>query len=123
MVALGTLLSSCETPPEPEPVIEVVEPVVEEEPMPDPPAAEEPAPPDAGWVHIRPDTTVTVPLSEPFIRLVDLRKLRIGMTPEEVLAIFPDPVRIRDRGDDKIWRYEFAELVFRGNRLRDWFNL
>ena len=119
------MLTSCQTPPdpEPEPVIEEVAPVVEEAPLPEPPPVEQPAAADAGWVHLRPNTAVEVPLREPFIRLVDLGQLRLGMTPEEVLAIFPDPIRVRERGGDKFWRYEFAELVFRDGRLRDWFNL
>lgn len=111
-VLAALLVLACETPPEPINEVTTEPQIVESEPT----------GPDAGWVHRRPDITVEVALAEPFIKIVDLRKLRIGMTEEEVLAIFPDPEQIRLRGDDELWRYGFAELVFRDERLRDWFN-
>lgn len=83
---------------------------------------EEP-PVDPGWEVRFTDTSIEVELHEPFIKLVDLARLRVGMTKTEVLAIFPDPIQIELRGTDELWQYGFAELIFRGNRLRDWFNL
>jgi hypothetical protein len=60
----------------------------------------------------------------PFVKLVDLRRLRVGMTMEEVLAIFPGPEETRLRAQDTVvWRYRFAELYFRDERLYNWFNL
>ena len=78
---------------------------------------------DPGWAQRPIDTTVDVAMMEPFVKLVDLARLRVGMTKEEVRAIFPDPDEIQLRGTDEMWRYGFAELLFRGNYLRDWFNL
>ena len=80
-------------------------------------------PPDAGWAARAVDTSIIVELPEPFIKLVDLDRLRIGMTKQEVLAIFPDPYEIGLRGSDELWQYGFAELIFRGDRLRDWFDI
>ena len=45
------------------------------------------------------------------------------MTKQEVLAIFPDPSEIELRAGDELWQYGFAELIFRGNALRDWFDI
>jgi len=96
--------ASCRTPPdEPNPAV--------------------PVPPDPGWEVRKIDTSLEVELPEPFVRLVDLGRLRIGMTKAEVLAIFPDPYEIRLRGADELWQYGFAELIFGGNRLRDWFDI
>ena len=78
---------------------------------------------DPGWARQPVDESVEVEMLPPFIRLVDLALLRVGMTKEEVLAIFPDPDQIGLLGDDEMWSYGFAELHFRGNYLRDWFNL
>ena len=78
--------------------------------------------PDPGWEMRVADTEIDVELPEPFVRLVDLGRLRVGMTKQEVLALFPDPVSTRLRGTDELWDYRFAELIFRGNYLRDWFN-
>ena len=80
-------------------------------------------PPDPGWAARTVDTSITVELPEPFIKLVDLDRLRIGMTKQEVLAIFPNPTEIKLRSNDELWHYGFAQLIFRGNTLRDWFNL
>lgn len=80
-------------------------------------------PPDPGWALRSVDTSIEAELPEPFIKLVDLARLRIGMTKQEVLAIFPDPYQIQLRGSDELWKYGFAELIFRGNYLRDWFDL
>ena len=77
---------------------------------------------DPGWAQRPLDTTVEVELIEPFVKLVDLARLRVGMTKAEVRAIFPDPDEIQLQGTDEMWRYGFAELLFRGNYLRDWFN-
>jgi hypothetical protein len=78
---------------------------------------------DPGWEQRIADNSVEVELIEPFVKLVDLSLLRIGMTKEEVRAVFPDPFEVDLRADDEIWYYGFAELLFRGNYLRDWFNL
>lgn len=79
--------------------------------------------PDVGLSRREIDTSIQVDLPEPFVKLVDLARLRIGMTKQEVLTIFPDPVEIRLRGSDELWQYGFAELIFRGNRLKDWFDI
>lgn len=97
------LILSCATPPE----------------EPETPAA----PVDPGWPMRQIDTEIDVELAEPFVRLVDLSRLRIGMTKAEVLALFPDPHEIRLRQGDEFWQYGFAELIFRDGRLRDWFDL
>lgn len=81
------------------------------------------APVDPGWPMREVDTGLDVELAEPFVRLVDLSRLRIGMTKAEVLALFPDPYEIRLRQGDEFWQYGFAELIFRDGRLRDWFDL
>jgi hypothetical protein len=63
-------------------------------------------------------------LPEPFIRVVDLARLRVGMTRSEVLALFPDPKQIRTtRAETEFWAYSFAELQFRNGRLENWFNI
>lgn len=80
-------------------------------------------PPDPGWEVRTIDRSIEVQLPEPFIKLVDLDRLRIGMTKQEVLAIFPNPIEIRLQSNDELWHYGFAQLIFRGNRLRDWFDL
>ena len=80
-------------------------------------------PPDPGWPVLTADTSIEVELPEPFIKLVDLARLRVGMTRAEVLAIFPDPSEIELRFGDEMWQYGFAELIFRDDRLRDWFNI
>jgi hypothetical protein len=105
--------SAPEPAPEPDPVAPPATPV--EVPV--------EAPVDPGWEIRFVDTAVRAVLPEPFIKHVDLDLLRVGMTKEEVLAIFPDPFEIELRRDDELWQYGFAELIFRGNRLRDWFNL
>ena len=102
------VLGSCAAPPEPEPA---------QEPAPEPPAV------DPGWRMRSVDTSIEVELPEPFVKLVDLARLRVGMTKAEVLAIFPDPYEIELRQGDEFWQYRFAELIFRNGRLRDWFNL
>ncbi len=102
-LAIG-LLSSCESAPEPAP-------------------ASEPQPVDPGWRMREVDTSIDVELPEPFVKLVDLARLRVGMTKAEVLAIFPDPYEIELRRGDEFWQYGFAELIFRDGILRDWFNL
>ncbi len=97
------LVLACATPPE----------------EPETPAA----PVDPGWPMRQIDAEFNVELAEPFVRLVDLSRLRIGMTKAEVLALFPDPYEIRLRQGDEFWQYGFAELIFRDGRLRDWFDL
>jgi len=63
-------------------------------------------------------------LPEPFVRLVDLTRLHIGMTRAEVLAVFPDPVQIKIPSRAReVWNYSFAQLLFKNGRLEDWFNL
>lgn len=81
------------------------------------------APVDPGWEQRYVDQSISAEFPEPFVKLVDLRRLRVGMTKAEVLAIFPDPDMIELRMGDDVWRYQFAELIFRNDRLRDWFNL
>jgi hypothetical protein len=78
---------------------------------------------DPGWEQRFVDQSIDPEFPEPFVKLVDLRRLRVGMTKEEVLAIFPDPDQIQLRRGEDVWRYAFAELIFRDDRLRDWFNL
>jgi hypothetical protein len=78
---------------------------------------------DAGWRMREADTTLVVELPEPFVKLVDLSRLRVGMTEAQVLAIFPDPYEIELRGGREFWQYGFAELIFSDGILRDWFNL
>ena len=80
-------------------------------------------PPDPGWELRTVDTSIEVELPEPFVKLVDLARLRVGMTKDEVLAVFPDPYEIELRGADDLWKYGFAELIFRRDRLRDWFDI
>jgi len=71
-----------------------------------------------------PSGYTTPELPEPFIRVVDLARLRVGMTRAEVLALFPDPKQIRTtRADTEFWAYSFAELQFRNGRLENWFNI
>lgn len=101
------LIGSCETAPEaaapPEPATE--------------------ASVDPGWAMRTVDQSIPVDPPEPFVKLVDLARLRVGMTKAEVLTIFPDPNEIELRQGDEFWQYGFAELIFRSGRLRDWFNL
>ena len=104
----GMVLLACETPPE-EPAAAAVDTT--------------PPPVDPGWRMREVDTSVEVELPEPFVKLVDLDRLRVGMTKEEVLAIFPGPNQIQLRRGEEFWQYGFAELIFRDGRLRDWFNL
>jgi hypothetical protein len=104
-VIVLVVFAGCKSAPEPEP----------------PPAAE--APVDPGWVMRTVDTSMSPELPEPFVKLVDLARLRIGMTKAEVLAIFPDPYEIALRGNDDVWQYGFAELIFRNDRLMDWFDI
>lgn len=110
-VLAGMALLACETPPE----------------SPEEPAAAAvdttPPPVDPGWRMREVDTSLEVELPEPFVKLVDLDRLRVGMTTEEVLAIFPGPNQIQLRRGEEFWQYGFAELIFRDGRLRDWFNL
>jgi hypothetical protein len=85
---------------------------------------QEPAGPDPGLGMLRPATDPLPEPPPPSVKLVDLRRLRVGMTMEEVLAIFPGPdeTRISPR-DTIVWRYPFAELYFRDGRLYNWFDL
>ena len=76
---------------------------------------------DPGWEYRFVDQSIDAEFPEPFVRLVDLSRLRIGMTKAEVLAIFPDPDRIALRQGDDVWQYGFAELLFRNDLLRAWF--
>jgi len=36
--------------------------------------------------------------------------------------MFPDPEEIKLQRDDELWHYGFAELIFRDDRLWDWFD-
>jgi outer membrane protein assembly factor BamE (lipoprotein component of BamABCDE complex) len=87
-----------------------------------PPEPTQEQPVDPGWEQRTVDTSFETELPDPFIKLVDLQRLRVGMTKQEVLAIFPGPDETTLRGRDELWDYGFAELIFRGNRLADWFN-
>jgi hypothetical protein len=80
--------------------------------------------PDPSLAVVRPDLEPLPEPPPPSVRLVDLRRLRVGMTMAEVLAIFPDPeqTKISPR-DTVVWRYPFAELYFRDGRLFNWFDL
>jgi outer membrane protein assembly factor BamE (lipoprotein component of BamABCDE complex) len=106
-LALG-LLAACETPPE------AMTPAAQ---TPEQRAV------DPGWEVREVDTSIDVELPEPFVKLVDLARLRVGMTKAEVLAIFPNPFEIELHRGDEFWQYGFAELIFRDGLLRDWFNL
>ena len=87
---------------------------------PEPP---EPVEPDLAFERQRVEKEALEPRHDPFVRLVDTSRLRVGMTKEEVLAVFPDPERIEiSPRDREVWRYDFAQLHFKGNRLEDWFN-
>ena len=99
--------SGCATPPE------------EAAPV----AAEVPPGPDEGWEMRSAPPLPDFELTEPFVKLVDLGRLRVGMTKAEVRAIFPDPLEIELQRDDEFWVYKFAQLIFRGDYLRDWFNM
>ncbi len=90
------------------------------------PPEREPSPsaPDTGLPVLRPPQESFKPLPPPEARLVDLRRLRVGMTMEEVLEIFPGPEETRlSAQDTTVWRYRFAELYFRDGRLYNWFDL
>jgi outer membrane protein assembly factor BamE (lipoprotein component of BamABCDE complex) len=102
-LVLSLLLSACVTEPEPEPA--QVDQTV-----------------DTGWEQRTVDNSIETELPDPFVKLVDLRRLRVGMTKQEVLAIFPGPEETQLRGRDELWDYGFAELIFKGNYLNDWFN-
>jgi len=92
--------------------------------QPQPETAPPPASPEPSLARLEPARPPTAELPEPSVKLVDLRRLRIGMTMEEVLAIFPGPVETRISPRDTIvWRYRFAELYFRDGKLYNWFDL
>ncbi|MFP4375009.1 MAG: hypothetical protein ACLFPO_11810 [Spirochaetaceae bacterium] len=86
--------------------------------------AETPRTPETGFPLLRPSAHVPEELPPPSVKLVDLSKLRVGMTMEEVLEIFPGPeeTKISPR-DTTVWRYRFAELYFRDGLLFNWFDL
>lgn len=91
--------------------------------------ATEPAPahhsaPDSGFPYRAAQSAQFEEPPEPFVRTVDLSRLRVGMTKEEVLAIFPDPIAIdvSVRGLE-VWEYGFAQLHFRQGVLANWFDL
>ena len=103
VATLSLLAGGCKTPPE------AAAPVVD-------------TGPDQGWEMWNAPPLPVFELVEPFVKLVDLARLRVGMTKDEVRAVFPDPLEVDLKSDDEIWLYGFAELIFRGNYLRDWFN-
>jgi outer membrane protein assembly factor BamE (lipoprotein component of BamABCDE complex) len=83
-----------------------------------------PAEADTGFPLVRPSATTLAELPPPSVKLVDLRKLRVGMTMAEVLEIFPGPVETKiSPRDTTVWQYRFAELYFRDGLLFNWFNL
>ena len=108
--AIATVvIAGCATPPEPEPSA-ATGPAVEDGP-------------DHGWMLRSAPPLPAFELVEPFVKLVDFSRLRVGMTKEEVRAIFPDPLEVKLQRDDEVWYYGFAQLIFRGNYLNDWFNM
>ena len=82
------------------------------------------AAPDTGFAYRKAAAPQFEEPPEPFIRMVDLARLRVGMTREEVLALFPDPraIDVSVRGLE-VWEYGFAQLHFRGGILANWFDL
>ena len=108
--AIPVMIASCRTTPDEPALRPAIELAID-------------LPPAPGWAARGVDRSIVVELPEPFIKLVDLDRLRIGMTKQEVLAIFPDPYEIGLSGSDELWQYGFAELIFRGNTLRDWFDI
>ncbi len=92
-----------------------------------PPNAVEPTVPltlDTGVPYRPSPEQVYAELPEPFVRLVDLSRLRVGMTKADVLAIFPDPrtINVSPRGLE-VWEYGFAQLHFRNGLLANWFEI
>ncbi|TVR00412.1 MAG: hypothetical protein EA403_11810 [Spirochaetaceae bacterium] len=79
---------------------------------------------DTGFPYRPSPEAVYGELPEPFVRLVDLSRLRVGMTKAEVLAIFPDPrtINVSPRGLE-VWEYGFAQLHFRNGQLANWFEI
>jgi len=61
--------------------------------------------------------------AEPSYRPKALKKLRVGMTKSEVLALFQEPKSIKRTPSDEYWEYDWFELYFRGGRLVNWFDL
>ncbi|MCX7788683.1 MAG: outer membrane protein assembly factor BamE [Spirochaetes bacterium] len=61
--------------------------------------------------------------AEPTYRPKELKKLRVGMTKSEVLALFQEPRTIKRTPSDEYWEYDWFELYFRGGRLVNWFDL
>lgn len=85
---------------------------------------EAPSGPDTGFPLVRPSSNALAELPTPSVKLVDLRKLRVGMTMAEVLEIFPGPIETKiSPRDTTVWQYRFAELYFRDGLLFNWFNL
>ncbi|NBB90963.1 MAG: hypothetical protein GVY23_07120 [Spirochaetes bacterium] len=83
-----------------------------------------PSGPDTGFPVVRPSANALSELPPPAVKLVDLRKLRVGMTMAEVLEIFPGPIETKiSPRDTTVWQYRFAELYFRDGELFNWFNL
>ena len=99
------VLAACASGPQPDPAAHGTESV------------------DPGLRRFVTETAIDFKLPEPFVRLVDLDRLRVGMTRAEVLGHFPDPDAIELRHGDELWQYGFAELIFRDGRPRDWFDL
>ena len=97
------MVVACRTAPD-----EVQEPVVELDP---------------GFIHRQPPQLPEYELPIPFVRAVDFRRLRIGMTTAEVRAVFPDPeeINVSPRGVT-VWEYGFAQLQLRDNKLADLFD-
>ena len=85
---------------------------------------EVPSEPDTGFPLVRPSASALAELPPPAVKIVDLRKLRVGMTMAEVLEIFPGPIETKlSPRDTMVWQYRFAELYFRDGTLFNWFNL
>jgi hypothetical protein len=73
---------------------------------------------------MQPAPVALEPAHSPVPDIVDLSRLRVGMTKAQVRAIFPDPeeIDISPRGRE-VWNYRFAQLHFRDGRLADWFTI
>jgi len=73
--------------------------------------------------RIHPEGMPPLLWAEPNYRSRDLKKLRIGMSKAEVLALFQEPISIKRTPSDEYWEYDWFELYFRGGFLVNWFDL
>jgi hypothetical protein len=98
-------------------------PTAAPEPAPSKPT-ERSEPPVTAFERMQPAPVALEPAHTPVAEIVDLSRLRVGMTKAQVRAIFPDPeeIDISPRGRE-VWNYRFAQLHFRDGRLADWFTI